>query len=199
MTTPKEGQPFMNEVLPHHVEPELPHTFLSTWINRILVGFANKLSWLWVLLILVILVNVFMKNVMGQGRVEFEEIQWHIFSLVFMLGLASVMATDDHVRIDLFHESFSLKTKAWVDLLGTLLLFIPFIALIGWFSIPFVIDSYANMETSNAPAGLPYRWAIKSVLMIAMGMLLLAALAHLSRIVAYLFMGKPAVVPGTEE
>jgi TRAP-type mannitol/chloroaromatic compound transport system permease small subunit len=196
MTTDADVHPEPTHVLPHPPAPELPETGFSKWVDCALNGLANGLSWLWVVLIAVILVNVVMKNAFGQGRVEFEEIQWHIYSLVFMLGLASALVADGHVRIDVLSERFSLKTKAWIDLLGLLFLFLPFIGLVAWFTIPFVADSFATMERSTSPAGLPYRWAIKSVLLVAMMLLLVGAASRLSRIVAFLFMGRPAVTPG---
>ena len=127
-----------------------------------------------------------MKNLFGEGRIEFEEIQWHIYAATFMLGLSYTFVADDHVRVDLLYDHFSLTTKAWVDLIGTLVFLIPFIVILIWHSGPFVEDAFITNERSNSPAGLAYRWIIKSALPLGLVLLLFAAVARISRIIAYL-------------
>jgi len=172
----------------HHAE--LPETGFSRAVDGAIRWIGSTVSWLWVALMAVIVLNVFMKNALGEGRIEFEEIQWHIYSAVFMLGLSYTLTVDDHVRVDLFYERFSLRTKAWVDFWGILLLLVPFIGLIIWYGIPFVTDSFATNERSSSPAGLPYRWLIKSALVLGCGLLLLAAVSRLHRAIALLFLGR---------
>lgn len=170
--------------LVHHAA--LPTTAFSRAIDGALARLGRTLSWGWLLLMAVIVVNVLMKNLFGQGRIEFEEIQWHLYSALFMLGLAVTLVADDHVRVDLLHERFSPTTKAWVELCGIVCLLLPFVGVLLWHGLPFVADAYATAERSSAPAGLPWRWVIKSMLVLGCGLLGLAALARLSRVVAAL-------------
>lgn len=170
------------QYLIHHAA--LPTTALSRAIDGALARLGRSLSWGWLALMAVIVINVLMKNLFGQGRIEFEEIQWHIYSVLFMLGLAITLATDDHVRVDLLYERFGPRTKAWVDLLGIVGLLLPFVAVLLWYGIPFVADAYATAERSTSPAGLPYRWLIKGMLVVGCALLGVAALARLSRVAA---------------
>ena len=175
------------QYLIHHAE--LPVTRFSRAVDGALAGLSSATSWLWLALMAVIVVNVAMKNLFGDGRVEFEEIQWHLYSALFMLGLSATLAADDHVRVDLFYERFGLRTKAWVDLLGIVFLLLPFVVMLMWYGVPFVADSLATAERSSSPAGLPYRWVIKSLLVAGCALLGLAALARLHRAAALLFLG----------
>ena len=130
----------------------------------------------------VIVLNVVMRYAFGEGRVEFEEIQWHLYAVGFLVGLATCMSSDNHIRVDVFHERMSLKWQAWIELYGLLLMFFPFV------EYSFAID-----EISDAPGGLPYRWMIKSVLPISMILLILAGLGRLLRVTSYLF-GSPRAI-----
>ena len=121
------------------------------------------------------------------GRIEFEEIQWHLYATGFLLALGYAVQTDSHIRVDVLHERFPPALKAWCEFYGIVLLLLPFIALMLVFSVPFVIASYQLSEVSNAPGGLPYRWAIKAMLPIGFSLLLLAALSRLSRVWRFLF------------
>jgi TRAP-type mannitol/chloroaromatic compound transport system permease small subunit len=164
-----------------------PHTRLSTFTRRLYQRLLMVLSWIWVGLIAVVVINVTMRYAFGEGRIEFEELQWHLFSVGFLLGIATCMDTDNHIRVDIFHERMSLQKQAWVEIYGLLLLLIPFAIALLVFSIPFVTYSYEIAEVSDAPGGLPFRWVIKSFLPLSLILVLLAAFSRLSRVTAYLF------------
>lgn len=171
--------------LSHHTE--LPQTVVSRAIDPLVRGVGRLSSWLWVVLVAVITVNVLLRHVAGRGLIEFEELQWHIYAVGFLLGLAWVLETDDHVRIDVLHEHWQFRTKCWVELGGLLLALLPFILVVLWYSLPFIAYSFRINEISEAPGGLSHRWAIKAVLFAGFLMLGLAALSRLSRVVAALF------------
>jgi TRAP-type mannitol/chloroaromatic compound transport system permease small subunit len=182
----------LSEVLPH--QERLPHTAFSGIVRRALGRLAAILSWIWLLLVAVVVINVTMRYFFGEGRVEFEEIQWHLYAIGFLFALATCMDADDHVRVDIFHERMDLSMRAWIELYGLLLLFLPFVVAMLLFSFPFVAYAWSIAEISDAPGGLPYRWAIKSALPAAMFLLLIAGVSRLSRVTAYLF-GWPRRVP----
>ena len=142
-------------------------------------------------MIAVIVLNVTMRYLFGEGRIEFEEIQWHLYAIGFLVGIATCMDSDDHVRVDVFHERMSLRSQAWVELYGLLLLFFPFVISVLSFSLPFVSYSFAIAEVSDAPGGLPFRWVIKSFLSLSMLLLIVGGISRLSRVTSYLF-GMPA-------
>ncbi len=169
---------------------DLPETSVSRFVGRILVSTGNTISWLWIALLLVIFTNVLMRYALGEGRIEFEEIQWHLYSIGFMLGLSYTFHFDAHVRVDVLHERFSPTTKAWIDLYGILLFVLPFVALFLIFGVPFVADSFVTNEVSNSPGGLPYRYLIKAVMLVGFALLGLAAIARLTQLWTFLFLTK---------
>lgn len=166
---------------------DLPETVLSRIVDPWLERIGRWTSWLWVILLAIIVLNVLLRYAFGEGRVEFEEIQWHLYSAGFLLSLGYALQTDAHIRVDVLHERFSPTLKAWVEFYGILLFLLPFIALMLIFSVPFVITAYELGEISNAPGGLPYRWAIKAMLPVGFSLLALAAISRLSRVWRFLF------------
>ena len=169
---------------------DLPETRFSRVVGRLLVGVGNAVSWLWVVLLVVIVTNVLMRYALGEGRIEFEEIQWHLYSIGFMLGLGYTFHYDAHVRVDVLHERFAATTKAWIDFYGILLFVLPFVTLFLIFGVPFVVDSFATGEVSSSPGGLPYRFLIKGVLLLGFALLGLAAIARLTQLWTFLFLEK---------
>lgn len=95
------------------------------------------------------------------------ELQWYLFSLVFLLGAAYTLKHDDHVRVDVLYSQLSRRGQAWINLLGTVLFLIPFCGLVLWMSIPFVSNSWAILEGSPDPGGLP-RYPIKTAIPLAL-------------------------------
>lgn len=172
--------------LTHHTE--LPETRLSVWLDSLLCKIGQAISWTWIVLMSVIILNVFMRYILGEGRIEFEELQWHLYATGWLIGLSYCFVADDHVRVDLLHHRFSLRTQAWVELLGILFLLVPFIGIVLWYALPFIAYSWQLGEISGDPGGLPYRWMIKAVLLFGFMLLALATLSRLSRVCVLLFL-----------
>lgn len=160
---------------------ELPETRISRALDRLVKGVGDAVSWLWVVLVLVIVVNVTARYAFGRGFIAFEEIQWHIYAVGWLIGLSYCIQNDSHIRIDILHERFSLQTKAWIDFIGILVFLIPYAAIILIYSPPFIQYSIQTGEISDAPGGLPYRWVIKSMMLIGYVFILVAALSRLAR------------------
>ncbi|WP_372739608.1 TRAP transporter small permease subunit [Neptunomonas sp.] len=193
---------FNLDELTHHTQ--LPVTRFSMFFDSMITKIGNMMSWLWVVLMLVIISNVLLRYVFNQGRIEFEEIQWHLYSVGWLIGLSYCLVADDHVRVDLIHDRMSLKTQAVIECLGILFLLLPFIILVLWYSIPFILYSWSLNEVSDAPGGLAYRWVIKSFLFIGFALLMLATLSRLSRVIKLLLQRPdnrpaPPATPSTTE
>lgn len=168
----------------------LPTTSLSRGIDRLIGWVGEFASALWTVLVLVILVQVIARYAFGKGSIMMEELQWHLYAIGFMLGLSFTEIRERNVRIDVFAERFRPRTRLWIELLGTTLLFLPFTLIVIWYALPFVATSWTLHEVSAAPGGLPYRWFIKSFIVSAFVLLALAGLGRLSRIWAALFGGR---------
>lgn len=108
----------------------------------------------------------------------FTELQWYLFSLIFLLGAAYGLRHDVHVRVDVLFERLSRRARAWVDLAGTVLFLIPFCVLMLWVSWPAVRNSWMIRETSPDPGGLA-RYPIKAAILVGFVLLLLQGLSQL--------------------
>ncbi|MBW8185024.1 TRAP transporter small permease subunit [Shewanella nanhaiensis] len=174
---------------PESVLTKLPHTKLSAWIESVIIKINEYIFWLWPILMVVIVLNVLMRYFLGEGRVEFEELQWHLYAIGWVIGLSYCVVKNEHVRVDVFYERFSIKTRCWVELLGMVFLLLPFLILVIIYAIPFVLYSWELSEVSTAPGGLPYRWFIKSILLFGFVLLGLSVIAKLSQVINYLITG----------
>lgn len=183
--------------LMHHTR--LPHTSFSSVVDRFIRRVGDMASWTWLILLAVIITNVTIRYVFNQGRIEFEEIQWHLYAIGFLVGLSYTLEADDHVRVDILHENMNLRKQGWVELIGLVFLLLPFIAVVIIYSVPFVAYSWSVNEISDAPGGLPARWAIKAVLPIAFALLAMAAVSRLTRVTALLFGFPHAKTPKQEK
>lgn len=123
------------------------------------------------------------------------ELQWYLFSIVFLLGGAYALKHDAHVRVDLLYGRVGVRGRAWIDLLGTLLFLLPFSALMLWVSWPTVAASWAVREVSPDPGGLP-RYPIKAVILLGFALLILQGIAEASKQIAILRGGAPAEAGG---
>jgi TRAP-type mannitol/chloroaromatic compound transport system permease small subunit len=155
-------------------------------VDEIIRRIGHLFSWLNVILVFVIILQVFLRYVMGMGLVVLEEIQWHLYAVGIMFGLSYCVVQDTHIRLDLVYENLSSRSKEWVELLGNLLLLSPIVIIILIHSWDFFFDSWMLKERSDSPIGLPARYIIKSFLLSGFGFLALATFSKMVRSVAFL-------------
>lgn len=179
----------VDDLLHHHTE--FPDTALSRVLDAGLIFLGKAASWLWLLVVGLIIYSVVGRYAFGQGSVTLEEWQWHIAGAAWLTGLAYTMCTDDHVRVDVIHERLSLRSQAWIELLGIVFLLIPFLGFALYESAPYAYASFTQGETSAAPAGLSNRWILKAIMAASFALLLIASVSRLSKVTALLF-GRPA-------
>jgi len=122
---------------------------------------------------------------LGLSSNMYLELQWYLFSLVFLLGAAYGLKHDVHVRVDVVYESLSKRGRAWINLLGTALFLFPFSLLMLVMSWPMVRNTWAVWEQSPDPGGLP-RYPIKTVIPLAFLLLIAQGIAFTIRQVAVL-------------
>lgn len=104
--------------------------------------------------------------------------QWYLFSLIFLLGAAHTLQRDQHVRVDVLYGRLSKRSKAKIDLAGTILFLIPFCIFGLVICFPTVKNSWAVREVSPDPGGLP-RYPIKSMMLVCFGLLLFQSISEL--------------------
>jgi TRAP-type mannitol/chloroaromatic compound transport system permease small subunit len=150
-------------------------------IDRISGFFGTLAGWLCLAMIGVVFYDVIMRYLFAAGSVAMQELEWHLFASMFLLGAAYAMREDANVRVDVFYATMTARKKAWVNLLGTVVFVFPICLLIIWSSYDFVTYSYRIGEQSPDPGGLSYRFIIKAVLPFSMLLLLLQATATILR------------------
>lgn len=135
------------------------------------------ISWLTTVMMLLVCFDVFTRYLLKRSSVAVQELEWHLFAVIFLLGAGFTLKHNRHVRVDLFYARLTHKGRAWIDLLGSLLFLLPFAALIIWTSFTFVKNAFLIGETSPDPGGLPARFLIKAAIPVGFALLLLQALA----------------------
>ena len=143
-------------------------------------GWLGKLSGI---LLIALLLNVFydviMRYLFNDVSIGMQEMEWHLYSAVFLLGIPYAMANDGHVRVDFLYEHLSPRRRAWVDILGTSVFLVPFSGLVAYYGAGFAYDAYLLGEGSGDPGGLPHRWIIRSVIPFASLAILISGLGVL--------------------
>ena len=165
----------------------LPKTYLSNLIDGLIERIGEWASWLWLVLLAIIIVNVALRYLLGRGYILFEELQWHLYGAAWLLALAFVFRNDAHVRIDVLAARLRPRARAWIELLGILFLLLPFALFVVIETVPFVVTSYHLNEVSPSPGGLSHRWVIKAFIPLGFGLLALTGFARLLRCSALLF------------
>ena len=147
---------------------------ISEWTGR-------TVAWLTLLMVIVTFVVVVMRYVFEVGNIALQESVIYMHSFVFLLGAAYTLKHDGHVRVDIFYRPASERTKAIINLIGTLFLLFPVIGFIGYISWEYVAASWSLKEGSQEAGGLPFRYLLKATL-IAMPVLMgLQGLAEMGR------------------
>jgi len=168
------------------VDEAVPDPLLSRALDGVVAFISIFAHATWIILVGVILANVLMRYVFGGSIVALEELQWHLYAFGFMVGLSYALVHDQHVRVDVLAERWTKRRRAWIEIAAMLILVIPFCGVILHDSIEFIQFSMQLNERSRSPGGLPYRWILKSVIPLAMGLVILAALARTARMIELL-------------
>jgi TRAP-type mannitol/chloroaromatic compound transport system permease small subunit len=163
---------------------------LSGWIDRI----SEALGWFTIGCTLVMVaIGSYNAIVRYLGRYIgvnlssnlYIEVQWYLFSLIFLLGGPYVLKHNQHVRVDILYSRLSPKGQAWVNLLGGVFLLVPLCLVFLFYSLPAVMNSWQILEQSSDPSGLP-RYPIKSVIVVAFFFLALQGVSEIIKQLAIL-------------
>lgn len=137
---------------------------LVKYINQFTEKTGQWVSWLSIVLVVLIGLDVVLRYAFNWSSSANQELEWHLFATLFLLGSAYTLKHDKHVRVDVFYSHFSESNRSWVNLIGTTVFLIPFCLVVIKTSIPFVIDAWKISESSPEPGGLPHRFIIKSTI-----------------------------------
>lgn len=173
---------------------------LEQQLNRVMDALGVIAAALLMIMVVIMAGNVIARYAFQASSIGIEELSWHLYASIFLLGIPFALKTGSHVRVDLFYERFSSKTQALIDLIGTVLFLIPFCLVVIWGGWHFTAAAY-NLgvqpeslaefftqlthtgigERSQDPGGLLNRWIIKGVIPFSFICLLLSACAFFIR------------------
>ena len=129
--------------------------------------FGRGLAWLMLAMVLVVFTDVVMRYAFNRSYVATQELEWYLFAVTYLMGGGYVMLWDEHVRVDIVYSRLAPRTRAWIDLVLLFVFFYPCCLLIQWTAWPFFRNAVGVWEGSPDPGGIPARWALKGVIILA--------------------------------
>ena len=152
------------------------------WLNE---RVGRTVLWLVLLAVLISAGNATIRKLFDMSSNAWLEIQWYLFSAIFLLCSGYTLLRNEHVRIDVFHGHTSQRTQAKIDIFGLLVFLLPAMGLIGWLSWPFFLQAFESGEMSQNAGGL-IRWPVYVLMPIGFALLCLQGLSELIKRIAFL-------------
>lgn len=153
--------------------------------ERIFNRFSDWIGAFSAVLLLLLVANVFydvvMRYLLNDVSIGMQELEWHLYSMIFLFGVAYTLKADGHVRVDVIYERLSPRRRALIDILGTLLFLWPFCALVAAYGIGFSYEAFDIGEQSGDPGGLPQRWLIKGMISLSFICVLISSIGFMLR------------------
>jgi len=149
---------------------------IENYLSRFIDSIGYLCSICLLLMIGIVFYNVIMRYFFNDASIALQELEWHLFGSILMMGIGYTLKQNGHVRVDIAHQKYTAKTKAIIEIVGHILLALPITIAIFYFSLPYVAEAYQLGESSPDPGGLPYRYLIRAVIPVAMLFLVLCLL-----------------------
>jgi TRAP-type mannitol/chloroaromatic compound transport system permease small subunit len=150
---------------------------MCLWIDALNEWVGRVVAWATAVVVVVVFVDVVMRYVFNTSFVFTQELEWHLFAFIFLMGAGATLLKDGHVRVDIFYQRAGPKARAWINLIGVVLFLIPGCYMIVATSLRFVHSSYAVLEGSPDPGGIPYRFILKACIPAGFTLVLLQGIA----------------------
>jgi len=145
-------------------------------VENVITWIGERTKWLTSLLVLLIFGDVLLRYFFSTSKAWINDLEWHVFALIFLFGAAYAFKEDQHVRVDVFYTKWSEHRKAWVNLIGTLCFLIPWCLVVIVSSFQYAEHAFAIGEQSAEPGGLHARFLIKGAITVGFVLLLLQAI-----------------------
>ena len=152
---------------------------ISEWTGR-------AVSWLTLAMVIVTFLVVVLRYLFNMGWIAMQESITYMHAMVFLLGAAYTLKQGGHVRVDIFYREMSPRSRAWVDLFGTLFLLLPVFGFILWMSWDYVYSSWELLEGSREAGGLPLVYLLKTTILLMPALMLLQGVSLVVRSVVVL-------------
>ena len=158
-------------------------------ISRLIDGLNERVGkavyWLVLAMVLISAGNAIVRKIFNYSSNSFLEIQWYLFSAIFLFLAGYTLKNNEHVRIDIVTGRFPARTRAMIDIFGTLFFLLPMAFIIMWLSWPVFVDAYARHEVSTNAGGLII-WPARIMVPIGFFLLIVQAFSELIKRIAFL-------------
>ncbi len=131
-----------------------------------------------VLMILNVTYDVVARYFFKTGSIAMQEMEWHLFSVVILLGISYTLKEDGHVRVDLLYDRGTPKRKALINMVGVVAFILPISLLVGLSSIGNAHEAFLSNEMSGDPGGLPHRWIVKALIPLSFLLLIITSFGY---------------------
>lgn len=155
-------------------------------IDRWFLKLGEIASLFTIVLVFIILIDVILRYLFSTSAIWLTELEWHIFSIIFLFGTIYTLQYDDHVRVDVWYTSMSVRQQLWVNLLGTIFFLLPWCIVVIYTSFHYALHSWEMNEVSADPGGLGYRYVIKFAITASFGLLFLYGIFFAAKCIARL-------------
>ena len=150
---------------------------ISRIIDRLNEYVGRGTAWVTLLLVVVVFVDVVMRYAFRTSFVFTQELEWHLFAFIFLIGAGYTLLHDGHVRVDIIYQRLGPKAQAWVNLLGVLLFALPGCLMVIITSYKFTHTAFVTMEGSPDPGGIPFRFIVKGTITVGFILLFLQSIS----------------------
>jgi len=162
-----------------------PWLALSGAIDALTERIGRFVYWLILVVVVISAANAVVRKAFNYSSNAYLEIQWYLFSAIFLIGAGYTFLRNEHVRIDIISGRLSARTQNWIDVLGIIFFLFPMAIVIGWLSWPLLLDSYVRNEVSTNAGGLII-WPARLLVPIGFTLLILQGISELIKRIAFL-------------
>ena len=162
-----------------------PLLHLSRLIDALNERVGQLVCWLVLAAVLVSSGNALFRYLFNNSSNAWLELQWYLFSAIFLLGSGYALLHHAHVRIDIFSSRLSKRAQTWIDIFGTLFFLLPMALLVLYLSFPIAVRAYVSNEMSSNSGGLPVWWA-RFMIPVGFTLLILQGASELIKRIAFL-------------
>jgi len=150
------------------------------WADRLTINTGNVVAWIFPLLMFAIIAQVVLRK-NGHNQAWLDDAQWWLYGFAMLTAFAYAITTESHVRVDIFHQNFSARKKARVEVFALGWLLLPFIAIMTDIMIQYAWTSFVAKEGSDSPNGLHRLYLLKMCMPVLFGLAMLAGWAAMKR------------------
>jgi TRAP-type mannitol/chloroaromatic compound transport system permease small subunit len=158
---------------------------LSRAIDAITERVGRVVYWLVLIVVLISAANAIVRKLFNYSSNAYLEIQWYLFSVIFLFGAGYTLLRNEHVRIDIIAGRLSARAQNWIDVVGIVLFLWPMSFVIMWMSWPLFVDSLTRHEVSTNAGGLLI-WPARLMMPIGFALLIMQSVSELIKRIAFL-------------